>query len=218
MYAYTYHEDLLVVLNFSDIFERQKPPRCVYCCSASRRMDISEQIMKNVYQKHLIVVGKSEVERHQFVQHLIETSSKLVYKFPPGIKSFDEYIEHVRRIFPFIPVNWDEQNPNKWTLNQVWDFHSDWTDNTHSILMVIEEFGKMEEEWKIEILRHYLSTSYYQEEPGKSYPNFQLIVTQDEDDDIIDKIIPSFGLKEDEKRTEKQIIEGKMDLINLELM
>lgn len=173
-------------------------------------------LVKNIDKKHLLIVGKSEEARREFVNRLLETSNKQIYKFPANIERFDQYIEQVRKLFPFIPVNWDEQNPKKWTLNQVWDFHLDWTNNTHSILIVIEEFGKMEEGWKIEILRHYLSTSYDQEQPNKTDLNFQLIVTQQEEDHLVDKLSSVFGLKEHEKRTAKQVIQGKLEVVNLD--
>nr|WKN34900.1 hypothetical protein K4G66_21225 [Tunicatimonas sp. TK19036] len=171
--------------------------------------------LKSIDKKHLLIVGKSERERHDFVNRLISTSNKQTYKFPPHIERFDQYIDQVRKLFPFVPIYWNEQNPKKWTINQVWDFHLDWTNNTHSILIVIEEFGKMEKEWKIEILGHYLTTSYDQEHPNKSNLNFQLIVTQQEEDHLVDKLSSVLELRDREKRTNKQVIQGKLQVINL---
>ena len=173
-------------------------------------------LIKTISKKHLLVIGKSEKERHEFVDNVVETSSKQVYRFPTNIKNYYEYIDQVRTLFPFIPINWEEQNPNKWTYNQVWDFHLDWTDNTHSILIVIEEFGKMEEKWKVAILRDYLTTSYNQEAPNKSHLNFQLIVTQQEEDNLVEKLSAVFGLNENESRTAQQVILGKLEVINLD--
>lgn len=109
--------------------------------------------MKPTDRKHLLIIGKSAIERHRFVEDLVSNTNKEIYSFQPYLKSFEDYIENVRRNFPFVPINWAEQNPNKWTINQVWDFHLDWTENTNGILIVIEEFGGMEERWKLEILR-----------------------------------------------------------------
>ena len=94
--------------------------------------------MKKIDNKHLLVVGKDKIDRHKFVKNILDSSDKQIYKIPPGVKRFEDYIEHVRRTFPFIPENWDEQNPNKWTLNQVWDFHLDWTEKTRNILILID--------------------------------------------------------------------------------
>ncbi|QHT70022.1 hypothetical protein GXP67_26940 [Rhodocytophaga rosea] len=173
---------------------------------------------KNIDRKNLFVVGKSAADRQRFVDNIVATTNKVVYRFPPNIRSFDNYIEQVRRLFPFVPTNWHEQNPKKWTRNQVWDFHLDWTNNTHSILIVIEEFGKMEENWEIEIIRDYLQKSYYQEQINNPLVNFQLIVTQEEDEGIVEKLSAIFGLKENEKRTSNQVISGKLQVINLELL
>ncbi|EAZ79939.1 hypothetical protein ALPR1_14959 [Algoriphagus machipongonensis] len=175
-----------------------------------------DSIEKSNEKKHLLIVGKSEKERREFVDQLVGNSSKVIYRFPANIQGFDQYIDQVRTLFPFIPVNWYEQNPKKWTTNQVWDFHLDWTENTHSILIVMEEFGLMEEDWKIEILRHYLITSYHQEQPDKSNVNFQLILTQQEDDHLVDKLSSVIELKENEKRSARQMIEGKLKIVNLD--
>ncbi|WP_282068312.1 hypothetical protein [Olleya namhaensis] len=167
-------------------------------------------------KKHLLIVGKSENERKKYVDNIISTSDKVIYRFKRNLKDFDEYIEEVRNIFPFIPYSWDEQNPKKWTLNQIWDFHLDWTDNTFNILIVLEEFDEIEDNWKTEIIRDYFTTSYDQEKENKSNLNFQLILTLEKENELIKNVISEFGLNENEKRTEEQIINGKLKIINLE--
>src|SRR5687768_495521 len=136
---------------------------------------------KDFNRKHILIVGKKREDRLRFLNDLIAGTNKLVYRFPPNLQTFDEYIEQVRKLFPFVPTNWDEQNPKKWTRNQVWDFHLDWTENTHSILVILEEFGEMDTDWKFEIIRDYFQRSYYQEDQNSGRPNFQLIVTQDKE-------------------------------------
>lgn len=167
-------------------------------------------------KKHLLIVGKSEKERKNYVDNIISSSNKVIYRFERNLNNFDEYLEQVRNIFPFIPYNWDEQNPKKWTLNQVWDFHFDWTDDTNSILIILEEFEKIEDEWKIEIIRDYITTSYDQEEANKSNLNFQLIFTLPEENELLQKVISQFALNENEKRTEEQVVKGKWEVVNLE--
>lgn len=167
-------------------------------------------------KKHLLIVGKSEKERKNYVENIISTSNKVIYRFKRHINDFDEYIEQVRNIFPFIPFNWDEQNPKKWTLNQIWDFHLDWTDDTFNILIILEEFDEIEDNWKTEIIRDYFITSYNQEEIGKSNLNFQLILTLKQENELIKNAVSKFGLNENEKRTKEQIINGKLKIINLE--
>jgi hypothetical protein len=171
---------------------------------------------KDLDRKHLLIVGGKRDDRHEFLNDLISGTNKQVYRLSPNLRTFDEYIEQARKLFPFVPTNWKEQNPKNWTRNQVWDFHLDWTENTHSILIIIEEFGEMEPNWKVEIIRHYIQTSYYQEGQNNGRLNFQLIVTQDKEDGLVDKIIPVFGLVDNEKRTEEQVILGKVKVINLD--
>lgn len=173
--------------------------------------------MKSVHNKHILVVGKTPLERHEFVEGFILESNKEIYRLKSNLKSFEEYIENVRYSFPFIPSNWSEQNPKKWTLNQVWDFHLDWTHDTKGILIIIEEFGKMEEKWKTEIIRDFIMTSYYQEEPNKNYSNFQVIISMDSESNLIEQITSSIGLLENEKRNEHQILKGKLTVIDLDL-
>jgi len=168
-----------------------------------------------VTEKHLLVVGNNSLRRKGFIDDLVKKSDKLIYRLKPNIKSFDEYIEQVRIVFPFIPENWDEQNPGKWTRNQIWDFHLDWTNETHSILIVVEGFDEVEENWKIEILRDYIQTSYYQEKPKNSMSNFQLILSMESHGNIIDKICELLGTKETEKRSPEQIVKGKIKIIDL---
>lgn len=63
----------------------------------------------------------------------------------------------------------------------------------------------------------YLATSYYQEEPHKGQLNFQLVLTMENEDGVLGKISPHFGLKENEKRSAEQVVYGKIEIINLEL-
>ncbi|MCZ8214834.1 MAG: hypothetical protein O9262_01275 [Cyclobacteriaceae bacterium] len=171
---------------------------------------------KDIDKKHILIVGQNANNRLKFLNELIAGTNKVVYRFPPDLKTFDDYIEQVRELFPFIPATWEEQNPKKWTSSQVWDFHLDWTGSTHSILILLEEFGQMEASAKFEIIRDYLQTSYYQERQHDSRLNFQLIITQ-EKDDLIENLIPIFGLNEHETRTAEQVILGKLKTIDLDL-
>jgi hypothetical protein len=174
-------------------------------------------MIKDIDRKHILIVGKSSNDRLKFLNELITGTNKKAYRFPPNLRTFDEYIEQVRKLFPFVPTTWKEQNPKKWTRNQVWDFHLDWTENTHNILVILEEFGEMEANWKFEIIKHYLQTSYYQEGQNDNNLNFQLIITQDKDDGLVENLIPIFGLNDNESRTEDQVILGKLKIIDLEL-
>ncbi|MDD2797860.1 MAG: hypothetical protein PHV20_04630 [Bacteroidales bacterium] len=174
-------------------------------------------MIKDLNNKHLLIIGENFNDRHKYINELVKDTNKIIYRFQPNIQTFDKYIEQVRKLFPFIPTNWKEQNPNKWTRNQVWDFHLNWTEKTHSILIIIEELGQMEENWRLEIIRHYMTTSYHQEYQNIEKINFQLIISQDSDDDLIEKLVPIFGLKDNEKRSELSIILGKLTIINLNL-
>lgn len=173
---------------------------------------------RDLERKHLVIVGKKADDRLRFLKDLVAGTNKQVYRFPPKLQTFDEYIEQVRKLFPFVPANWEEQNPNKWTRNQVWDFHLDWTEATHSILIILEEFGEMDTDWRHKIIRDYLQTSYNQEEQNDARLNFQLIVTQDKDDGLVEKMASILGLNETEKRTEVQVILGKLKIIDLDLI
>lgn len=168
------------------------------------------------HRKHILVIGQSDKDRKKYIDEIITKSDKAIYRFKRGITSFRDYIKQVRKIFPFIPLDWNIQNPKKWTLNQIWDFHLDWTNNTSNVLIVLEEFQKIEEEWKIAIVKDYFTTSYYQEKANKSNLNFQLIITLPEESELIEKVAFEFGLNENEKRDSNQIIKGKLKIINLD--
>lgn len=170
----------------------------------------------NKENKHLLIIGNSKLKRKKYVDELISKTNKVVYRFQYNLNSFDNYIEQVREIFPFVPLGWKEQNPKKWSLDQIWDFHLDWTNYTSGILIILEEFEKIEEEWKMEIIRDYLITSYWQEKEKTSKLNFQLIITLRDKKDLIEKIIPKIGLHKNEKRTQEQVVKGKLEVINLD--
>ncbi|MFZ1789116.1 MAG: hypothetical protein WAT92_12415 [Saprospiraceae bacterium] len=75
----------------------------------------------------------------------------------------------------------------------------------------------MEAPWKVEIIRDYIQKSYFQEGQHNGRPNFQVIVTLDKDDNLVEKIIQAFGLTDNETRTEEQVILGKLKIIDVDV-
>ena len=59
-------------------------------------------------KKHFLIIGKSKSYRRKYVEEIISRSNRVIYRFNRNLSSFDDYIEQVRSIFPFIPNNWGE--------------------------------------------------------------------------------------------------------------
>jgi len=162
-------------------------------------------------------MGGTQQNRSQWVKAWLETTNKQVYRLAPGLRTYYDYLEQVQAVFPFIPPHEEARvpPPHRWSYAQVWDYHLYFTHFTTEVLFVLEEFGDMEEEWKIEFLRDYASTSYEQEVTKGSKPRFQLIVTLPEVGDLLERLGEHLHLPSEESRTGLQVVYGKFEVINL---
>jgi hypothetical protein len=158
-------------------------------------------------KKHLLVVGKSEIERRNFVSNLIENANYETFRFPSKMRLFDEYYDFVKKEHLYNP--WYESK--SYNRNQILDFHRDWIAENNSLL-VIEECDFMEEIWKIELLIFFINET---ENRKKGQDKIKIILSQDSENGLIDKLAIVMNIKENEKRTKRQIVEQNLELINL---
>jgi len=159
-------------------------------------------------KKHLLIIGKFETERSRLISELILQTNFETFRFPKGMNSIDEYITFVRKKKLFTP--WYSKK-GKFGSNQILDFHRDWISENNS-LVVFEEFQDMEERWKLDLLDSYLSEV---ENRKKGQKIIHLIISQEKEDGLIDKLSKSARLLENERRTKRQIIEGSLEIIEL---
>lgn len=168
---------------------------------------MKNEIINILSKKHLLIVGKSEIERRNFVSFIIENANYETFRFPSKMRLFDEYYDFIKKEQLYKP--WYEAK--SYNGDQILDFHWDWIAENNSLL-VLEEFDFMEERWKIELLRIFLNET---ENRKKGKDKIKVILTQDSENGIIDKLSNVINMKEHEKRTKKQIIEQNLELINI---
>lgn len=58
---------------------------------------MKHEILKILDKKHLLIVGKSETERRNFVGYIIENTNYETFRFPAGMKLFHEYSDFVKK-------------------------------------------------------------------------------------------------------------------------
>lgn len=168
---------------------------------------MKDEVIETLKKKHLLIVGKSEIERRNFVTTIIENANYETFRFPSKMRLFDEYYDFIKK----------EQLYNAWyeaksyNGNQILYFHWDWISENKSLL-VLEEFDFMEESWKIELLIFFIKEI---ENRKKGENKIKVIITQDVENGIIEKVSNVINTKENEKRTKRQIIEQNLELINI---
>ena len=165
-------------------------------------------IKKILSKKHLLLVGGSKSERQSVVTKIIENTNYETFRFPKGMKLIDEYIDFVRKNKLYNP--WYKAK-GKYGDDQILDFHNDWISENHS-LIVIEEIQMMEERWKIELIKWYLEEVEYHRK-GENF--IHLLISQNKENGLIEKLSESFHIKKLRNRTRKQIIESCLNKIDI---
>jgi|GEM_PF-2379662 len=167
-----------------------------------------EKALSILKKKHLLIVGKSEVDRNRFLSQLIEKADVETFRFPKGMKSLYDYIDFVRT--KKLYHAWYSKK-GKFGTNQILEFHSEWIDDSQS-LVVLEEFQDMEEGWKLDIIRSYLEKVAFRKKEEKTV---HLVVTQELEDGLFDKLESVNWIPENDNRTMRQVIAGSLHLLNI---
>ncbi|WKN45663.1 hypothetical protein [Tunicatimonas pelagia] len=158
-------------------------------------------------KKHLLIVGKTEAERRKFINDLIQGVNFEVFRFPSRMKLFDEYCDFIKKEKIYEP--W--YKAKGYNVNQILDFHWDWISENNS-LIIMEEFEQMEKRWRIELLRIYLNEI---ENRKKDEKKIHLIISQESENGLIEKLSEVMVIRESERRTEKQIVEQNLETIDI---
>ncbi|AFM02760.1 hypothetical protein Fleli_0271 [Bernardetia litoralis DSM 6794] len=167
-----------------------------------------ENIKKTLNKKHLLIIGRTEIERQNFVSEIIKIANFETFRFPSKMKSFDNYFESMEKMKLYKP--WYESK--SYNGNAVWDFHRDWISENNSLL-VLEEIQDMEERWKFEIIRLCINETEYKK---KGNDTIHLIISQENEDGLIDQLANSiFPKRDNERRTKRQIIEQNLGIIDI---
>lgn len=168
-----------------------------------------ERVGKILNKKHLLILGKSESERKIFIDKIVETTNFTVFRFPKGIKSIYDYLDFIKK--EKLYKAW-YQTKGSFTTNQILDFHWDWITENDNSLIIMEEYDSMEETWKIELLRIYLNEI---ENRKKGEKKIHLILSQENENGLIEKLAKVIDRKDNERRTEVQIVAQNLERINI---
>lgn len=167
-----------------------------------------DNAIRTLKRKHLVIVGKTETERTSFINQIIPKVNYETFQFPKRMKSIDDYIDYVRTKNLYNP--WYTKK-GKFGINQVLDFHRDWISENNS-LVIMEEFQEMEERWKLDLLRSYLDEVAFRK---KNQKVIHLIISQENENNLLTKLSEEIGVPDDDRRTKKQIVDGGIEIIEV---
>ena len=168
---------------------------------------MTDSIRNLLYRKHILIVGKSQVERRRVINQVIVNIDFPVVRFPAGMKSLYDYVDFVKEAKLFAP--W--YKAKKYNTNQIMDFHSDWISDSNS-LVIMEEVDEWEETWKVEYLRIYIDEI---ENRKKGEKKIHLLVSQNEENGLIDQLAQKMYVRDNERRTRRQIVEQNLSVITI---
>jgi len=166
-----------------------------------------EKAQNILNRKHLLIIGKSEIERRNFINDLIVDLNFEVFRFPSNMKLFDEYYDFIKKEKLYEP--W--YKAKSYNGNQILDFHWDWVSESNS-LVIMEEFEQMEESWRIELLRIYLNEI---ENRKKGEKKIHLIISQESENELTEKLAKVIDARENEGRTERQVVGQNLEIITI---
>jgi hypothetical protein len=166
-------------------------------------MNIFEQIQQYITkQKHVLIIGKTQTERHKFLVELSRHLSYQIIWFPASMTSFDEYLQtvEIKKLFnAYFPAK------GKYYFAQIYDYHRDWIE-VNKLIFVLEEFHKMEEVWKIELLSMFIENL----EKNKRGATL-LIISQDEVNGLLSKL----KVNSNAYKSSEQIINSNLKIVEI---
>lgn len=165
-----------------------------------------DNAISTLKMKHLLVIGKTETDRTNFINQIISKVNYETFRFPKRMKSIESYVEVVRTKKLYEP--WYTKK-GKFEINQILDFHRDWISENNS-LIIIEEFQQMEESWKLDIMRSYLDEVAFRK---KNQKVIHLIISQENENDLLGKLREQIAVPDDDRRTKRQIVDGGIEII-----
>ena len=164
--------------------------------------------LDNLRKKHLFIIGGTAKERKQYITEIIENSNYETFRFPSGMQTLYDYLDFVRK--KNLYTAWYEKK-GKHGTNQVLEFHRDWLRDNKS-LVVLEEIQHFEDNWKVELIRYYIDAVAIRK---KGDTNIHLIISQEEERDLLEKLSHKISFPENYNRTRSQIVESAIKVIDI---
>ena len=164
-------------------------------------MSAQQQIDLN---KNILIFGKSEVDRHIYLNKILLQLNFEIIKFPKRMTDISQYIDTIRKKSLYTPFY---ESKKRFNSNQLLDFHRDWIAENKCYL-ILEEFQQMEESWKLEILRILLENCEINKNSASLF-----IITLDEEDKILSKLFEI--ITPNQYKTSKQIVASNLEIIEI---
>ncbi|GAA5091303.1 hypothetical protein GCM10023210_18520 [Chryseobacterium ginsengisoli] len=156
------------------------------------------------FQKHILIVGKTQIERQKNLVHMLEYSNLECIRFPTSMQSFSDYLHIIQSKKLFSPFY---ETKRKYNLNQILDFHIDWI-SENNCLFVFEEFQKVEDKFGLEIMRIMINNL---EANNKSAT--KIIMTLEDETELINNL--NEIVNETQYKTKTQVVESNLQIIVL---
>jgi len=165
--------------------------------------------LEKLKRKHLLIIGGQEIQRKKLIDNILKAANFEFFRFPKQMKTIDNYLDFVRRENLYQP--WYSKK-GKFNDNQVLDFHRDWISENNS-LVIMEEFQNMDKRWKMDLLKSYIDEV---ENRKKGEKTMRLIISQENENELIGNLSNEFYTNENDSRTPEQIIKGSLEIIEVE--
>ncbi|MCW3167731.1 hypothetical protein OMO38_04235 [Chryseobacterium sp. 09-1422] len=156
------------------------------------------------FQKHILIVGKTEEERHKTLAQILENNNLELIRFPKSMKSLSDYLNIVQAKKLFSPFY---EAKRKYNDNQIFDFHIDWIAENNS-LFVFEEFQNVDDKFSLEIMRIVINNLEANHRSGT-----KIIMTLEDETGLINRL--GEIVNETEYKTKTQVVESNLQIIAL---
>jgi len=156
------------------------------------------------FQKHILIVGKTEMERRKWLAYILGNCDIECVVFPKSMSSFSDYLNVIRSEKLFSPFY---ESKGKYNLNQILDFHIDWIPDNNCVF-VFEDFHKVEDKFSLEIMRLMINNL---ETNRKSA--VKIIITLEDETELINNL--NGIVNETKYKTKTQVVESNLQIIVL---
>lgn len=156
------------------------------------------------FQKHILIVGKTEMERRKRLAYILGNCDIECVVFPKSMRSFSDYLNVIRSEKLFSPFY---ESKGKYNSNQILDFHIDWIPDNNCVF-VFEDFHKVEDKFSLEIMRLMINNL---ETNRKSA--VKIIITLEDETELINNL--NGIVNETKYKTKTQVVESNLQIIVL---
>jgi hypothetical protein len=179
-----------------------------------------EEILEILNLKHVILCGGSESDRKRLIEAVSEGFNKdktAVFRIPPGIRSFEGFIDTARRIFPIKPLLKD-QTVEEMSYDQLNDVLLDWVEEgERSTFIIWEEIGSLEPKDDLYgLISEFVTRKYILEDYFRSKGKLRLLLSSSLDlSDYFNSAKIYFGRDPNDPVKDDQIVRSSLEIINL---